>query len=126
MARWGELVEAHVLVLSPVDLPADWAETDIWRSAAAIPGVSVTRDEGGREADLFNVSSSGETLLYDAQGRLRFSGGITTGRGHSGASEGRDAITALLTRGAAARSETPVFGCSMRDPVPDVEKAGLR
>src|SRR5829696_1264540 len=40
----------QVVFWTPADAPAAWAETDLWRSAAAVPGVTVRADAGGREA----------------------------------------------------------------------------
>lgn len=87
--------------------------TDLWKLAAAIPGVKVLRDRDGSEATRFRLSTSGHVLLYDGQGQLQFSGGITKSRGHSGDNAGRDAIVAFLNRGAAPWARTSVFGCSL-------------
>ena len=54
------------------------------------------------------------TVLYDIQGRLLFSGGITSARGHEGDSAGLQRISSLLRTGKADRSDAPVYGCSMR------------
>ncbi len=116
MARCPGRVRAYVLMLRPAGLPEDWATTDLWRSAAIIPGVTVLRDDDGAEARLFHAATSGQTLLYDAAGRLRFSGGITDARGHAGDNAGADAVVSFLTRGTAARPETSVFGCSLVGP----------
>ena len=116
MARCPGRVKAYVLMLRPAGLPDDWATTDLWRSAAIIPGVTVMRDDGGNEARLFNAETSGQTLLYDAAGRLLFSGGITDARGHVGDNAGADAVVSFLTRGTAAWPETSVFGCSLVGP----------
>jgi hypothetical protein len=126
MARSRGLVNAHVLMLKPEGQPEEWAQTDLWRSAAAIPGVTVTRDDGGREADLFEASYSGHALLYDAEGRLRFNGGITAARGHSGDNAGRDAVLEVVTRGTVKRGEAPVFGCSLHDPEPSFKGGNAR
>jgi hypothetical protein len=113
MAQCRGLVETHVLFYQPAELPPRWAETEIWRSAAAIPGVTVSHDPGGAEARRFHGATSGQALLYDAAGRLIFNGGITGSRGHAGDNAGRNAITSLLMKGAAERARTPVFGCSL-------------
>jgi hypothetical protein len=80
-----------------------------------IPGVTVHLDDAGREARLFASMTSGETLLFDAEGRLKFHGGITASRGHSGDNAGRDALEALLRGQASQQVITPVFGCSLFD-----------
>jgi hypothetical protein len=115
MAHAQGRLTAYVLFLKPAGFSEDWGKTDLWQSAASIPGVNVRIDEGGAEARLFNSSTSGQTILYDAAGRLLFSGGITGSRGHSGDNEGRSAITSLVNKGAADRTETFVFGCPLFD-----------
>jgi len=62
------------------------------------------------------VTTSGHVVLYDADGKLVFNGGITSSRGHSGDNAGRAAITKLVHHESAAVPEAPVFGCSLLDP----------
>jgi hypothetical protein len=102
-----------VLFAKPPNLPRDWEQTDLWETAAAIPGVKVMRDDDGLEARRFHAATSGQTMLYDKKGNLLFSGGITGGRGHEGDNAGRSAIVSLLTTGKADDWETPVFGCAL-------------
>ena len=106
-------LSAHVLFLQPASLPDDWTQTDLWESAAAIPGVEAIRDADGVEARRFDAATSGQVVLYDTTGKLLFSGGITPARGHSGGNSGRDAILALLGGSPSEWSETPVFGCAL-------------
>jgi hypothetical protein len=113
MAHCQGRVNAHVFFLKPAEKADDWAHTDLWREAAAIPGVTVHQDDAGSEARLFNVETSGDLLLYDAKGRLIFHGGITSARGHSGDNAGRSNVQALLLNQPAQLSETPIFGCSL-------------
>ena len=115
MAQAGDRLTADVLFVTPSDAGGGWDATDLWRSAAAIPGVSVRDDPDGIEARRFGALTSGQVLLYDAAGRLRFSGGITPARGHAGDSAGRSVIVALLAGASPASVETPVFGCSLLD-----------
>lgn len=116
IAQCGDQVQAHVFFFSPGDAEADWAKTDLWRSAAAIPGVAVAIDVDGLEASRFVATISGQTFLYDAGGRLVFDGGITASRSHFGDNAGRAAITAFALEGSADLAGTPVFGCSILDP----------
>jgi hypothetical protein len=115
MAHTQGRLTAYVLFLKPAGFSEDWEKTDLWQSAASIPGVNVMIDEGGAEARLFNSSTSGQAILYDATGHLLFSGGITGSRGHSGDNAGRSAIVAFVNAGAADRAETFVFGCPLFD-----------
>jgi hypothetical protein len=84
----------------------------------------VIKDPEGKEADLFGAVASGQTMLYDAGGRLQFSGGITAGRGHSGDNAGRSTLVALITKGKSELRETPVYGCSLANPETRAENRG--
>lgn len=116
MRRVHGRTAAYVLFLQPEERDAAWVESDLWRRAAAIPGVRAVRDPGGHEARHFGAATSGHAVLYDADGRLRFSGGLTASRGHEGDNEGRAALTRLLTHDTAVREATPVYGCPLQDP----------
>ena len=113
MARCLGKVDTTVFFYVPADEKPGWARTDLWRSAAAIPGVHVMEDRDGAVARAFGASTSGQTLLYDAAAHLVFNGGITAARGHSGSNDGRDALVALLNAAVPRRRTTPVFGCSL-------------
>ncbi len=113
LARATIRPKTYVLFLKPEGLSDEWAVSDLWRIAAALPEVTVVRDDAGAEARRFGVSTSGQTLLYDTTGRLLFAGGITGARAHQGDNDGRRSIVALLNRETPARSETNVFGCSL-------------
>ena len=106
-------VTAYVLFVKPPDFSEGWEQTDLWASAAAIPGVTVMRDDDGVEASRFGAATSGQTVLYDAAGKLIFSGGITGARGHAGDNAGRTAAVSLLTTDESQQKETPVYGCSL-------------
>lgn len=106
-------VSGHVLFVRPKGVPAGWEETDTWRAARGLPGVSVWRDEGGTEAARFGAKTSGQVLLYDRDGRLVFSGGITPIRGHLGDSAGQERIVSLVTTGRTDAATSRVFGCSL-------------
>jgi len=103
----------YVLFLKPSGVEEGWEQTDLWRRAAALPGVTVVRDSDGAEARRFGVETSGQTMLYDAGGALIYNGGITGSRGHSGENAGELALVALLTSGRADRNKANVFGCSL-------------
>jgi hypothetical protein len=113
LARAPRPIRAYVLFLKPAGFEAGWEQTDTWRAAAALPHVTVLRDDEGLEARRFGVATSGQTLLYDGAGRLVFSGGITGSRGHAGNNAGEAALVDLLTRGAADRAGSNVFGCPL-------------
>lgn len=104
--------EVTVLLACPPGADAGWGDTDLARAAAAIPGVRVVRDVDEAEAARFGVATSGQVLLYDVDGALRFAGGITAGRGHAGDNANRSSLEAVLA-GQVPGADAPVFGCEL-------------
>jgi hypothetical protein len=102
---------AHVLFFKPGDAPTDWEQTDLWRSAAAIPGVQVAVDIDGKEAKRLGAATSGHVLLFGPNGQCHYSGGITGSRGHPGDNLGRSAVLSRLRGESSDVTELPVFGC---------------
>lgn len=122
MAQAQDRVTAYVLFVKPKGSSDDWENTDLWQSAERIPGLTVVVDDGA-EAARFNAATSGQVVLYDAEGRLLFSGGITGSRGHSGDNAGRAAVVSLLNSGEAERAESSVFGCPLFDTNTDCRES---
>ena len=113
MAHCQGLISTQVWFIQPEGRDEAWVKTDLWSGAAAIPGVQVAMDHAGAEARRFQAATSGQTLLYDAAGRLVFHGGITLTRGHAGDNPGRDAIECLVKQKTSLSTSTPVFGCAL-------------
>jgi hypothetical protein len=113
LSQFGDRLTAHVLFVQPHGTDHDWTNTDLWKSASQIPGVQVVRDEGGVEAARFDGLTSGTIVLYDAEGRLLFNGGITGARGHVGDNLGLRRIASLLDGTETDRADSPVFGCPL-------------
>jgi hypothetical protein len=112
-----EAARVFVLVLAPDETDPEWERTALWDTAAALPGVQVRRDIGGRQAALFGAHTSGQALVYAADGRLAFQGGLTAARGHSsGPNPGGEAVRDLLRGGPPTVATAPVFGCPLDDP----------
>lgn len=116
MATCEGRLSAYVLFITPKDSSEDWYKTDLWNSAARIPGVIPLIDEAGTEASRFGALTSGQVVLYDGNGGLLFSGGITQSRGHAGDNAGRSAVESLVNRGTADANRNVVFGCPLFDP----------
>jgi hypothetical protein len=122
-ASIGELAEViarvrtpprtYVVFLKPSTFDDGWERTPLWQSAARIPNVNVVRDDDGLEARQFSGATSGQTYLYDSDGVLQFSGGITSARGHAGDNPGCAALVALLERLEPDQRRTNVFGCPL-------------
>jgi hypothetical protein len=133
-ASLGELAEAlarartqprtYVVFIKPREFAAGWEQSDLWKTATALQGVTVLRDDNGREAARFGVATSGQTLLYDAAGTLIFSGGVTGARAHRGDNAGRASLVSLLNGGSNSGlsqrepgdNTTKVFGCPLFAP----------
>jgi hypothetical protein len=118
LARAPERAQVYVVFIRPTRVAGDgdWDRTGLRRAAEAIPGVTVVRDDDGREAALFQARTSGQTLLYAPDGRLLFSGGTTGARGHAGDNAGRATLVSILADRQTPRPATPVYGCSLFGP----------
>jgi hypothetical protein len=106
-------LDVRVAVARPDGVEAGWDETALVGRAEAIPGVVVFRDRGGVEAARFAGRASGFTVVYGADGRRLFAGGLTSARGHEGESFGGRRIVSLLETGVADRGDAPTFGCAL-------------
>lgn len=116
LARARVQPKTYVLFLKPSGFADGWEKTDLWRTASALPNVTIVRDDEGLEAERFGAVTSGQALLYDARGSLVFSGGLTGARGHAGDNPGRAAILAWLDGRNPGVARTSVFGCSLLAP----------
>ena len=113
LARAGTHPKTYVVFLKPSSFADGWEKTGLWEAASALPNTTVLRDDDGREAMRFGAATSGQTMLYDARGKLLFSGGITAARGHAGDNEGRTAVVSLLDQLETHHRTTNVFGYSL-------------
>jgi hypothetical protein len=124
-ARESSKVAVDVVFVKPPGAGDDWAKSSLRDLAAQIPGARLV-DDDGTLARRFGAETSGYVVLYDADGKLLFSGGITRSRGHEGESPGRQAICALLDGNSdtAAEAKTPVYGCPLFSPGQCTEPKG--
>ena len=111
-ADCGDRFAARIVFVRPAGASDSWKTTDQCRAAEATKAI-VSSDIDGAEASRFGATTSGQVLLYAAEGRLLFHGGITASRGHEGGNVGRTSLTALINSGRATVTQTPVFGCSL-------------
>ena len=106
-------------VYAPQDHAAGWSDTDLVDRLATLPGLSMVVDPGGAAAAGLGMSTSGHVVLYDRDGRLAFTGGVTPSRGEEGDCLALDALIDALAPGdkpAAAQSgavSASVFGCPL-------------
>lgn len=123
------LFDLHVLFYEPGDtsgMPAVWAASDLKRMAAKLPGTQLHSDVDGELAEHFGAYTSGQVLLYGTDQRLRFAGGITPSRGHSGENPGRSTLISSIMNDTGidplAPVLNPVFGCSLHEEGEDDRK----
>ena len=113
----GGHAKCEVFFMLPTGADADWRHTDNWTLAAAIPEARLFNDYEGRQATAFGVETSGQVLIYDRTGALRYQGGITDGRGQEGENPGLDAAMRLVRSNVSPTRTFPVFGCSLHDEI---------
>jgi hypothetical protein len=117
LAREPDKAAVDIAFVKPAGAGPNWTTSSLREQAEAIPYVRLI-DDDGTLARRLGAETSGYVVLYDARGKLLFSGGITPSRGHEGPSVGLDAICALLdgTTKAPAGVQTPVYGCPLFTP----------
>lgn len=116
LERTGGSFSARVLLWVPDTADSGWHEGELWRRAREMPGVQVHADVRGEEARRFGALTSGHTVVYDPEGRLVFSGGLTATRGHPEEGAGARTLLALARSRSPERSRTEVYGCGLREP----------
>ena len=77
---------------------------------AELPQATFVKDEDAQEARKFHVLTAGHVVLYDREGGLRFSGGVTAGRGEADRGPAQ-----LRLRQALAQLRTPARVTSVRE-----------
>ena len=115
VSRCQERVDTRIVFCLPPGATEGFDEGELHRRAAEIPGATVQIDLDGREARLFDATTSGAVYLFDRDGALRFSGGITASRGHEGENPGSTQVLALVRDGGTGSYRAPVFGCPLFD-----------
>jgi hypothetical protein len=108
----------RIVFVRPAGTGDDWNQTDLFRAAEKIPQAVVSCDADGVEAARCGARTSGQALLYAADGQMLFHGGLTPSRGHEGDNAGRTALSALVSGGKATCTRTAVFGCSLMNHSP--------
>lgn len=116
LTRWSDALRIHAFVYADPALGTDWHQTDLWRRAASMPGVSMHEDPLGESVRRLGAKVSGTVFLYSSAGELLFEGGITPGRGHEGTSPGSRAIAAILACATPEARSAPAYGCEFSAP----------
>jgi len=105
-------LRTYIVVYRPSDFAQGWEKTDVFTAASHLPRTRIVLDQDGHEARLFHGFVSGQTYLYDGDGKLRFSGGITLLRGHAGFNSGSAEVMHIVNSNAGSGTH-PVFGCAI-------------
>lgn len=108
--------QAMLVVYEPADATPEWTQGALWRVATEhADRVQLVRDPDARLAQRFRAATSGMCLVYGADERLRFAGGLTISRGHRGANEGLQTLEQVLANadGGGEVQRFPVFGCAL-------------
>ncbi|MEM7228791.1 MAG: hypothetical protein AAF432_08245 [Planctomycetota bacterium] len=109
-------VRTTVVFGRPADAQDDWAHGRLWTLVSSANDIDFRIDPDGVEAATFGAKTSGHCLVYAPDGTLRFSGGITSARGHEGANAGRRAMIEALRGPLESTANSPVFGCPLMQP----------
>jgi hypothetical protein len=107
-------VKAVVLVAALTGPDEKTKSSGLWELASQIPGVTCVADRDAVMTARFGAETSGQVYLYDVDGVLQFSGGITAARGHEGDNDGVAAICSIVNTGQPLLKTTPVYGCRIR------------
>jgi len=116
MAQLQGKVKAFVLFSKPSATEDEVRQSSLWKKAASVPNVSAVYDTEGLESHVFQGEVSGQTMLYGPKGRLIFTGGITSARGHQGDNEGAEATVRIVRGDVLESRRAPVFGCALHNP----------
>ena len=123
LSQTARHVNGHAVLLSAKHSDMDWVRSPLKAALALLPEVRQWEDRSGGLAHRFRVATSGHVVLYDQNGRLTYSGGITDARGHQGDNPGRAAVIGLILGKTRQPSSRSVFGCPLlaSEPAPDGE-----
>lgn len=109
LAELAEIAAAHRAAFRIVLAGAG----DAWDAAGRVRGAERILDPLEREAERFGARTSGHVVVYDVAGTLRYSGGITSARGHHGDNVGRRKVEAIVAGDGERDTTHPVFGCPL-------------
>ena len=115
LAKINSPVLTYLVVTTPSGMPSGTKENRLLERMRLLPGSTVVLDPDGNYTRAFGLATSGQTLLFQTNGALAFSGGITDGRGHEGSTLAAGELRHLIETGDAPRAIRPVFGCHLQN-----------
>ena len=113
-------VNATIVFVKPnADLKDEWVQSKLWKTAQGLKNVKLVVDDQGAIAKAFDAQISGQVLLYDENGRLRYSGGLNEARGQQASGIAEERVVSLI----ASKVRTdhtntaglPALGCPLHD-----------
>ena len=113
----GRSLDLCIVTFVPTVPPASWDPAAVDALRRDLPEARHLPDHDGALATRLGAATSGHVLLYDTTGALRFSGGVTGGRGHRGDNAAVRTLAQVLGelgRSGADSATTAVFGCPLR------------
>src|SRR5207247_1996224 len=113
LTRSARASDVTVLMYKPADQPDRWLEGALAEDCRRM-NCQIRPDPDGRLATSLGSLTSGGIALYDANGRLRYQGGITASRGHEGDNMGERAVIEILHGSRENHKSMPVFGCPIQ------------
>jgi len=125
LATKHDQVRVQSVLYAPNSVDESWTTTDLVRFCESNLRAFRFVDVEGQETRRFGVQTSGHSMLFDPAGRLRFSGGVTAGRGHEGDNPGAAALLkalreSLVHNNSSSENDSkfdvqrfPVFGCEI-------------
>lgn len=111
-------LEIKIVHFKPSIKPDGWSEKWQLGDWTKNPSVQIIEDIDGAEARRFNAKTSGQTYLFEPDGKLVFAGGITPARGVAGDNKGFDHLSLALSRNKrdandSNKKNSLVFGCNL-------------
>jgi hypothetical protein len=98
------------LATHPIDAGDAWVHASNVEMAREIPGAVVVMDPEGDLAAAHGLRASGQVILYAADGKVVFDGGLTPGRGMVASGE---VVARLLDPTRSSLDRADAFGCPL-------------
>jgi len=115
LAKTKGKMGVSILVYMPRGEQREWQNGALLNEAKSISAVSIISDQNGKIAELLGMSTSGAVCLYDKDGNLRYSGGITASRGHEGDNHGKSIILSQVLGKTTGMEKGIVYGCPIQN-----------
>lgn len=115
LAKTKGKMGVSILVYMPRGEQREWQNGALLNEAKSIPAVSILSDQIGKIAESLGMTTSGAVCLYDKDGNLRYSGGITASRGHEGDNHGKSIILSQVLGKTTGIEKGIVYGCPIQN-----------